>query len=101
MNRAAKSLWWTCVSFEAYLSAAQQFWAPFASFADFLFLNALYLQQVRGFSAYYTGLCTLPLAIMVMLCGPLSGRLVGSRGTDPLFEISNGLVLYGRPQCGR
>jgi hypothetical protein len=28
MNRAAKSLWWTCVSFEAYLSAAQQFWAP-------------------------------------------------------------------------
>jgi len=86
MNRAAKSLWWTCVSFEAYLSAAQQFWPDFASFAGFLFLNALFLQQVHGFSAYYTGLRTLPLAIMVMLCAPLSGRLVGSRGTDPLFE---------------
>ena len=32
----------------------------FASFAGFLFLNALYLQQARGFSAFDTGLCTLP-----------------------------------------
>ena len=30
----------------------------FASFAGFLFLNALYLQQVRGFSALRTGLYT-------------------------------------------
>ena len=37
-------------------------WA-FSSFAGFLFLNALYLQQVRGFSAFHTGLCTLPLAV--------------------------------------
>jgi EmrB/QacA subfamily drug resistance transporter len=55
----------------------------FASFAGFLFLNALYLQQVRGISAFHTGLCTLPLAIMMMLCAPLSGRLVGSHGTRP------------------
>ena len=53
----------------------------FASFAGFLFLNALYLQQVRGLSALHTGLCTLPLAAMMTLSAPLSGRLVGSRGT--------------------
>ena len=35
----------------------------FASFAGFLFLNALYLQQVRGLSAFHTGLCTLPFAL--------------------------------------
>ena len=57
----------------------------FASFAGFLFLNALYLQQVRGFSAFHTGLCTLPLAIAMMVCAPLSGRLVASHGTRPAF----------------
>ena len=53
----------------------------FASFAGFLFLNALYLQQVRGFSAFHTGLCTLPLAIAMMVCAPLSGRMVANHGT--------------------
>ena len=32
----------------------------FASFAGFLFLNTLYLQQVLGFSAFGTGVFTLP-----------------------------------------
>lgn len=44
----------------------------FASFAGFLFLNALYLQQVRGLSAFHTGLCTLPLAVAI------TGRQVGA-----------------------
>ena len=60
----------------------------FASFAGFLFLNALYLQQVRGFSAFHTGLCTLPLALMMMVCAPLSGRLVGSHGTRPSLLLA-------------
>ena len=34
----------------------------FAVFSGFLFLNALYLQEVRGLSAFTTGLYTLPLA---------------------------------------
>jgi EmrB/QacA subfamily drug resistance transporter len=66
----------------------------FASFAGFLFLNALYLQQARGISAFKTGLCTLPLAIMMMLCAPLSGRLVGRHGTRPsLLFAGAGLLL--------
>ncbi len=66
----------------------------FASFAGFLFLNALYLQQARGFSALHTGLCTLPLAILMMLSAPLSGRLVGSYGTRPSLLLSgSGLLL--------
>jgi EmrB/QacA subfamily drug resistance transporter len=60
----------------------------FASFAGFLFLNALYLQQVRGLSAFRTGLSTLPLAVMMMLGSPLSGRLVASYGTRPSLLIS-------------
>ncbi|MBB6146903.1 EmrB/QacA subfamily drug resistance transporter [Silvibacterium bohemicum] len=57
----------------------------FASFAGFLFLNALYLQQARGFSAFHSGLYTLPLAVMMTICSPLSGRMVGSYG--PRFSV--------------
>jgi EmrB/QacA subfamily drug resistance transporter len=65
----------------------------FGSFAGFLFLNALYLEQVRGLSAFHTGLCTLPLAIMMMICAPLSGRLVGSCGTLPSLLMAGGGFL--------
>jgi EmrB/QacA subfamily drug resistance transporter len=66
----------------------------FASFAGFLFLNALYLQQVRGFSAFATGLCTLPLAVTMMVCAPLSGRLVGSYGARPSLLIAGAGFLF-------
>jgi EmrB/QacA subfamily drug resistance transporter len=66
----------------------------FSSFAGFLFLNALYLQQVRGLSAFASGLCTLPLALLMMLCSPLSGRLTGSYGTLPsLLAAGTGLLV--------
>jgi len=67
----------------------------FACFAGFLFLNALYLQQARGISAFKTGLCTLPLAIMMMLCAPLSGRLVGRHGTRPSLLFAGAGFLLG------
>jgi len=50
----------------------------FAAFSGFLFLNSLYLQEARGLSASRAGLCTLPIALAVMICSPLSGRLVGA-----------------------
>jgi EmrB/QacA subfamily drug resistance transporter len=52
----------------------------FAALAGFLFLNTLYLQEVRGLSALEAGLCTLPIAAMTLIFAPLSGRLVGRRG---------------------
>lgn len=52
----------------------------FAAFAAFLFVNTLYLQEVRGLSPVHAGLCTLPLAAMTMLISPISGRIVGARG---------------------
>ncbi len=66
----------------------------FASFAGFLFLNALYLQRGRGYSAFHTGLCTLPLAATMMVCSPLSGRLVANYGTRPsLIASGAGFML--------
>ncbi len=71
-----------------FTSAAILGLCAFASFAGFLFLNALYLQQVRGLSAFRTGLFTMPLAIIMMIMSPLSGRLVGAYGTRPSLLIS-------------
>lgn len=62
--------------------------SAFSCFSGFLFLNALYLQQVRGFSALHTGLFTLPAAIMIVAWSPWSGRLVGRYGTRPSLLIS-------------
>jgi EmrB/QacA subfamily drug resistance transporter len=52
----------------------------FAALGGFLFLNTLYLQDARGFSALHAGLYTLPMAGMTVLLAPLSGRIVATRG---------------------
>jgi len=54
--------------------------ASFAAFGGFLFLNTLYLQEVRGLSPLSAGLCTLPMAAMTVLCSPISGHVVGAHG---------------------
>ena len=54
--------------------------AAFAALGGFLFLNTLYLQDVRGLSPLQAGIDTLPMAAMTMLLPPLSGRIVGRRG---------------------
>jgi EmrB/QacA subfamily drug resistance transporter len=73
----------------------------FGAFSGFLFLNTLYLQEVRGLPALQAGLCTLPLAVMTLIFAPLSGRFVGSRGPRiPLLAAgaamcAGGLMLTG------
>ncbi|WP_433421301.1 DHA2 family efflux MFS transporter permease subunit [Microtetraspora malaysiensis] len=54
--------------------------AGFAALGTFLFVNTLYLQDIRGLSALRAGLCMLPVALATLIFGPLSGRLVGARG---------------------
>ncbi len=54
--------------------------AAFAAFGGFLFLNTLYLQDVRGLSPVQTGLAILPMALMTIVMSPISGRVVGRRG---------------------
>src|SRR4051795_11550730 len=54
--------------------------AAFAAFGGFLFLNTLYLQEVRGLSPLQAGLATVPTAVVTMIASPLSGRIVGRRG---------------------
>jgi EmrB/QacA subfamily drug resistance transporter len=64
----------------------------FGVLAGFLFLNTLYLQDGRGYSALHAGLLTLPMAVMICLFAPVSGRLVGTRGPR-LPLVLAGLVI--------
>jgi EmrB/QacA subfamily drug resistance transporter len=67
-----------------------------AALSGFLFLNSLYLQEARGFSALHAGLLTLPMAAVTAVCAPLSGRLVGSRGPRlPLLVAGGGIAVSG------
>ncbi|MCY0925701.1 MFS transporter [Streptomyces sp. H27-H1] len=54
--------------------------SAFAALSGFLFLNTLYLQDVRGLGALDAGLYMLPMAVLAFLCAPVSGRLVATRG---------------------
>jgi EmrB/QacA subfamily drug resistance transporter len=62
--------------------------AAFGALGGFLFLNTLYLQDVKGLTALHAGIDTLPMAVMIMALPPLSGRLVGRRGSRIPLAIS-------------
>ena len=67
--------------------------SAFASLGGFLFLNTLYLQEVRGLTALHAGLFTLPLALMTLIFAPLSGRMIGHRGPRlPLVVAGAGMT---------
>ncbi len=67
--------------------------AAFAALGGFLFLNTLYLQEVRGLSPLQAGVDTLPMAAMTVLASPVSGRIVGHRGARiPLVLAGIGLT---------
>ena len=66
--------------------------AAFAAMGGFLFVNTLYLQEVRGLSALHAGLDTLPMAAATMVMSPLSGRIVGTRGSRLPLVVSGAAI---------
>jgi EmrB/QacA subfamily drug resistance transporter len=70
--------------------------SAFAALGGFLFLNTLYLQDVRGFSPLVSGLYLLPMAVTLAVCAPLSGRIVASRGARfPMAAAGVALIAAG------
>jgi EmrB/QacA subfamily drug resistance transporter len=64
----------------------------FFAFAGFLFANTFYLQDVIGITATQAGLITLPLALAIIVAGPVSGRLVAA-GRSRLALTTGGLGI--------
>jgi EmrB/QacA subfamily drug resistance transporter len=68
--------------------------AAFAALGGFLFLNTLYLQDIRHYSALTAGLVILPMALMLFIFSRVSGRLVASNGPRrPLLMAGPALAL--------
>ncbi len=67
----------------------------FAAFSGFLFLNSLYLQEARGFHASAAGLTTLPIALALVICSPLSGRLVGAGHARLAIIVAGAAISCG------
>jgi EmrB/QacA subfamily drug resistance transporter len=65
----------------------------FLSMGGFLFLNTLYLQDVRDYSPLHAGVAILPMAALMMVFSPLSGRLVGHRGPRTSLIIGGTATL--------
>ena len=61
----------------------------FVAEGGFLFLNTLYLQEVRHLSPFDAGLYMLPLAGMQLIFSPLSGRMVSRAGARPSLLIGS------------
>jgi EmrB/QacA subfamily drug resistance transporter len=69
--------------------------SAFSALGGFLFLNTLYLQEVRQLSALHAGLYTLPMAVMTVLLAPLSGRITGNRGPRIPLVVAGVMTTAG------
>jgi EmrB/QacA subfamily drug resistance transporter len=66
-----------------------------ASLGGFLFLNTLYLQDLRHFSPLRAGLMIIPLAAGQAVAANLSGRLLASRGARLPLTLGGALLAAG------
>jgi EmrB/QacA subfamily drug resistance transporter len=66
------------------------FIVSFAMLAFFFFI-ALYMQNIKGYSPLEAGVRFLPSTLVIMVAGPIAGRLTDKVGPRPL--ITTGLVL--------
>jgi EmrB/QacA subfamily drug resistance transporter len=62
------------------------FLVTFGMFAQFFFIT-LYLQNVLHYSALQTGLRFLPATVVIIVMGPLAGRLTDRVGARPLMTL--------------
>jgi EmrB/QacA subfamily drug resistance transporter len=75
--------------------------SAFGALGGFLFINTLYLQTVRGLSPMQAGLCTLPIGLAVLVCAPISGRVVGAYGPRPSMLLAGSMICAGAAMMAR
>jgi Na+/melibiose symporter-like transporter len=67
----------------------------FLALSGFLFLNTLYLQEVRGYTALHAGLLTVPMAGGAAIASTISGRLTAARGRRVPQVTAGALIVAG------
>jgi EmrB/QacA subfamily drug resistance transporter len=66
-----------------------------AGLSGFLFLNTLYLQEIRHFSPLRAGLMIVPMAVGQAVAANISGRLVAARGPRLSLTLGGALLAAG------
>lgn len=69
--------------------------SAFVVFAGFLFVNTLYLQEIRGYTPLIAGLLVMPTTIGNVILSPLSGRMTASRGPRLPVLLASASMLVG------
>ncbi len=79
----------------AFSGAAVVATLAFVVYAGFLFVNTLYLQQIRGYSPLVAGLLVMPTTIGNVVLSPLSGRMTARRGPRLPVALAASAMLAG------
>lgn len=69
--------------------------AASANLGGFLFLNTLYLQNIRGDSALGAGVRTIPMAVALAVFATVSGRFVAAKGPRLPLVLAGTLLAIG------
>lgn len=67
----------------------------FLVLSGFLFVNTLYLQEVRGDPALVAGFSVLPATAVIALCSPFAGRAVARYGPRPPLVLAGVFMAAG------
>lgn len=88
--------------FDLRIAGRRLFWVPavagtivFGSLMGAMFVGQQYLQNILGYDTLQAGLAVVPAAVGLLLCAPLSARLLTARGSRVTMLVGYALVLAG------
>lgn len=65
----------------------------FAGLGSFLYLNSIYLEDARGYSAFLTGVMMLPVAVVSIVWGPINGSILARYGSRIPFVVAGAAFI--------
>lgn len=88
--------------FDLRVARRRLFWVPaaggtivFGSLMGAMFVGQQYLQNILGYDTLQAGLAVVPAAVGLLLCAPLSARLLTARGSRVTMLAGYALVFAG------
>jgi len=88
--------------YDLRIARRRMFWVPavggtivFGSLMGALFVGQQYMQNILGYSTLEAGLAIVPSALGLLVCSPLSARMLTSRGSRATMLVGYSLVLLG------
>lgn len=88
--------------YDLHVARRRLFWVPatggtivFGSLMGALFVGQQYMQNILGYSTLEAGLAITPSAVGLLVCAPLSARLLEARGSRFTMLVGYGFVLVG------